>query len=199
MNTSTFPAQRVVILAATDGSEASKEAMSAASRFGSMPGSELHLVHVLDPREAAQRESAKADAQALLGQAAAAAGIAGGATLHVAVGVAWREIIQLAADLHADLVVVGTHDRGALERMVLGSVAEQVVKKASCPVYVARRKDYSGAPEIEPPCVACVAVQAETKGATLWCERHSHAHPRGRLHYEYPKGFGGGSQQFQRS
>ena len=186
-------AARVVIVAATDGSPASKEAMAAAARFSSLPGSELHLVHVLDPGEAARRPEAVPEGQALLESAAEAAGFE--ASLHIAVGIAWREIVQLAADLHADVVIVGTHDRSGLQRVILGSVAEQVVKKARCPVFVARPKDHSDAvPEIEPPCVKCVAVQASSNGERLWCDQHSERHVRGRLHYEMPQGFGAGSQ-----
>jgi nucleotide-binding universal stress UspA family protein len=48
--------------------------------------------------------------------------------------------------------VIGTHGRGGVKRLVLGSVAETVVRKASCPVLVVRRKAYhpSESREIEP-------------------------------------------------
>jgi hypothetical protein len=78
--------------------------------------------------------------------------------------------------------------------MILGSVAEQVVKKASCPVYVARRVAYEDAgPEIEPPCAACLAMQRDTKGRTLWCDQHGRRHVQGRVHYEIPPAFTAGS------
>jgi nucleotide-binding universal stress UspA family protein len=44
------------------------------------------------------------------------------------------EIVEQARDMNADLVVVGTHGRSGFERFVLGSVAEKVLRKASCPV-----------------------------------------------------------------
>jgi nucleotide-binding universal stress UspA family protein len=44
------------------------------------------------------------------------------------------EILDVAKALPADLVVMGTHGRGGFERLVLGSVAEKVLRKASCPV-----------------------------------------------------------------
>ena len=50
------------------------------------------------------------------------------------------EIAQLATDLEADLVIVGTHGRRALSRLVLGSVAEVAVRLAPCPVLVMRPK-----------------------------------------------------------
>jgi nucleotide-binding universal stress UspA family protein len=45
-----------------------------------------------------------------------------------------EEIVRLAGELKCDLIVLGTHGRSGLPRMVLGSVAEQVVRKAPCPV-----------------------------------------------------------------
>jgi nucleotide-binding universal stress UspA family protein len=60
----------------------------------------------------------------------------------VPVGVALRagdpgdEILGLAADLHADLLVVGRHGRRLVERAFLGSVAERVLGRARCPVLV---------------------------------------------------------------
>jgi nucleotide-binding universal stress UspA family protein len=44
------------------------------------------------------------------------------------------EILDAAAGMHADLVVVGTHGRSGFQRLVLGSVAEKVLRKAACPV-----------------------------------------------------------------
>lgn len=49
-------------------------------------------------------------------------------------GNAAGEILDLAKTLPADLVVMGTHGRGGFERLVLGSVAEKVLRKAPCPV-----------------------------------------------------------------
>jgi hypothetical protein len=53
-------------------------------------------------------------------------------------------LLQMAVDYDADLMVVGTHGRRGVERMMLGSVAEELVRKARCPVLVARPKDYTG-------------------------------------------------------
>ena len=44
------------------------------------------------------------------------------------------EILEQAASMNADLLVIGTHGRSGFERLVLGSVAEKVLRKASCPV-----------------------------------------------------------------
>jgi nucleotide-binding universal stress UspA family protein len=47
-------------------------------------------------------------------------------------------ILQVAQERQCDLIVLGTHGRGGLGRLLMGSVAEQVVRKASCPVLTAR-------------------------------------------------------------
>jgi nucleotide-binding universal stress UspA family protein len=49
-------------------------------------------------------------------------------------GAAWSEINAAAKDTGADLVVMGTHGRRGVARALLGSVAEKVVRSASCPV-----------------------------------------------------------------
>ena len=52
----------------------------------------------------------------------------------VRVGQAARQILESAAALPADLIVMGTHGAGGFERLVLGSVTEKVLRKATCPV-----------------------------------------------------------------
>jgi nucleotide-binding universal stress UspA family protein len=49
-------------------------------------------------------------------------------------GSPWREILRASSERSCDLIVMGTHGRGGLGRLVLGSVAEQVMRAASCPV-----------------------------------------------------------------
>ena len=55
---------------------------------------------------------------------------------HLRVGDPAREVAQLAVDLDADAIVVGTHGRRGIARLVLGSVAERVLRYATCPVLV---------------------------------------------------------------
>jgi nucleotide-binding universal stress UspA family protein len=52
-----------------------------------------------------------------------------------------REILAAAEALPADLIVMGTHGRSGFNRLMLGSVAEKVLRKASCPVLTASRED----------------------------------------------------------
>ncbi|MBI2391345.1 MAG: universal stress protein [Deltaproteobacteria bacterium] len=107
---------------------------------------------------------------------------------HVAIGAPARAIADLAAQLDADLVVVGTHGRRGFKRALLGSVAEEVVRVSGCPVVVVRPKDHppeAREPQVEPVCPDCAKVRAETNGAQLWCERHLQHRPRAHVyHYE---------------
>jgi len=63
---------------------------------------------------------------------------------HARVGLPVDVLLQACVDFDADLVILGTHGRQGLDRLLLGSVAEELLKKARCPVLIARRKDYLG-------------------------------------------------------
>ena len=52
------------------------------------------------------------------------------------------EIVRYAKDSDIDLVVMGTHGRGPIAHMLLGSVAEKVVRKAPCPVLTVRHPEH---------------------------------------------------------
>jgi len=60
------------------------------------------------------------------------------ATKAVHTGVAFVEIVDYVRAEKIDLVVMGTHGRGGLEHILLGSVAEKVVRRAPCPVLTIR-------------------------------------------------------------
>jgi len=88
-----------------------------------------------------------------------------------------HEVAQIAADLQADLVVVGTHGKRGIARLLLGSVAEAVVRLAPCPVLVVRPKALpEQLPAIEPPCPQCLEARQASSGAEYWCERHRERH-----------------------
>jgi nucleotide-binding universal stress UspA family protein len=53
---------------------------------------------------------------------------------HLAEGDAVAEILRFARETDCDMIVLGTHGRTGLERLLMGSVAEQIVRKAACPV-----------------------------------------------------------------
>jgi len=74
--------------------------------------------------------------------------------VYVVVGSPAERITTLAGAIDADLIVIGTHARRGIDRMILGSVALEVVKRAPCGVFVLRPRDFlSGEklPEIQPP------------------------------------------------
>jgi nucleotide-binding universal stress UspA family protein len=60
--------------------------------------------------------------------------------VHTPIGEPEAEILRLADELHADVLVVGCRGRGALGRILLGSVSEGVLHGAHCPVLIARPK-----------------------------------------------------------
>ena len=56
-------------------------------------------------------------------------------------GVPHEEIVAAAREEGADLVVIGTHGRGGVDRLLLGSVADRVIRLAPCPVLAVRQAD----------------------------------------------------------
>ena len=60
----------------------------------------------------------------------------------VRVGSPTEEIIEVARSLPADLIVISTHGRTGLKHLLLGSVAEHVVQRAPCPVFVVREREH---------------------------------------------------------
>lgn len=116
---------------------------------------------------------------------------------HVALGVPAEQVVQIASDLDADLIVVGTHGRRGVKRFMLGSIAERVVRLATCPVLVVRPKTSRAAatasdvPDIEPPCPRCAEVRQMTQGRELWCNQHRERHGRRHTYHsrETPSAF----------
>jgi nucleotide-binding universal stress UspA family protein len=51
------------------------------------------------------------------------------------VGVPYREVLSEAKESHADLVLLATHGRGEIHRLLVGSVADRVIRMAPCPVF----------------------------------------------------------------
>jgi nucleotide-binding universal stress UspA family protein len=140
--------QRIVV--PTDFSECSQGAWAVAKRAAS-PGSELVLTHVLTEVPSygegtvsvesarAVRESARTWAEGALADwvgKARAEGLNARAAMRT--GVAHEEIMALAREEPADLIVIGTQGRGGISRALLGSVADRVVRLAPCPVLTVR-------------------------------------------------------------
>jgi nucleotide-binding universal stress UspA family protein len=201
-----------VYVVAVDGTARAAHALEVACTLGAALGgaAELHIVHVLGvmPPSSVMGMAPLPQATELLDNghlildrawSEAKASFKGKIAGHLAAGDPWREIVQLASNLRADLIVVGTAGRTGIARLALGSVAEKVVRHAGCPVLVVRPKDYHTQvePGIEPPCGDCVEVQNKTARAQLWCERHAAHHPHGHLHYEIPPSFADGTMNFR--
>lgn len=121
---------------------------------------------------------------------------------HTAVGDPAHALVDLAAELDADQIVVGTHGRTGFSRAILGSIAERVVRHAGCPVMVVRGKAHDPdkrVPEIEPLCPDCKKERASSGDPNSWCPRHREHHPRAHVYHEgsdppssiRPWGFGG--------
>jgi nucleotide-binding universal stress UspA family protein len=108
---------------------------------------------------------------------------------HEACGEPWRAIVQMASDLLIDLVIMGTHGRKGVRRLMLGSVAEAVSRHCGCSVLVVRRKVHEHPfAELEPICGVCVEARLQSQGNVLWC--HDHAARKDRRHAHYGRGIG---------
>jgi universal stress protein A len=139
------------ILCPTDFSPPAEAAVHAAADLARDSGAELTLVHVYQwpipplPEVQIVRPELLQDTLSALEQdlaAARAAALEKGAprvdTLLLE-GSAWHRIVDAARERGADLVIVGTHGRTGLRHVLLGSVAEKVVRHAPCSVLVVRR------------------------------------------------------------
>jgi universal stress protein A len=133
------------IVCATDFSDTAEAAWELASELAQTHRAELVLVHVfielpVYPEVAVatiqqvweeQRQWAESQLAARI-EAAVKRGLTARYLLRTGTGP--EEIVLAATDEHADLIVVGTHGRTGIERLVIGSVAERVVRIAPCPV-----------------------------------------------------------------
>ncbi len=141
------PPQLHKLLLATDLSEASVSATEEAFELARRLGASLLVVSVIDPGSLllpGGRYSARMDQvrerRELLAQTLVERGRSDGVEVSFLVweGDPGDMIVEAAEAEHADLVVVGSHGRGAVGRFFLGSVSEHVVRHAPCPVLVVR-------------------------------------------------------------
>jgi nucleotide-binding universal stress UspA family protein len=135
------------ILCACDFSGYSRRALQQACRIAERHGSSLTVLHVIPAslpatgpfaaltNPALLYPNVRQDALASLRRFVDRTGPATRpAQVEVREGAPPAEIVRRAAELQADLLVLGTHGRGGFEKWALGSVAERVLRKARCPV-----------------------------------------------------------------
>lgn len=196
---------RPVVVAALDLVMRTEEILNAAARLAA-PGGELHVVHVMSQDAAgAARDNAALHFVHLTDGVRSKLDAFTGAlpktisrvVLHVRIGSPDVEITQVASDVSADVIVVGTHDLTGVERIIFGSVGANLIRYAPCPVLVCRPKTVAKWEQILPPCPDCLAVQKSTGRKSFWCERHSQHHPRAHTYSEFPAPYGVGAQTFR--
>jgi nucleotide-binding universal stress UspA family protein len=142
------------ILHATDFSSASKRALEMAVDLAKQNRAALLLVHVLVPHityppdtyedpeiylelEKTTRRQAQTSLAALVNKVQKAKVKTTGLLLK---GIAHDQIVRAAKNRRADMVVIGTHGRTGLSKLLMGSVAGRVIAEASCPVLTVRGK-----------------------------------------------------------
>lgn len=91
---------------------------------------------------------------------------------HVRLGSPADVITQIAADYEADLVVVGTHGRTGVKRMVMGSVAETLVRDGRFPVLVAHENQLGSVPKTVVPDAPLTPEQLEARESAGGMEGH---------------------------
>jgi nucleotide-binding universal stress UspA family protein len=155
------------IVLAVDGSEEAKLAMAAATEVSGATGSVVHPVFVLPTparmyghhtysvrMEKRLLEQARARSRRYLEAQAEDVRSGGGrpAQTFLATGRPDAEIVRLAEETGAGLIVLGSRGLGGVQRALMGSVSDSVVSHAHCPVLVVRKakgRDAKGGPTIE--------------------------------------------------
>ena len=140
------------VLVPTDFSEHSEKAIQYGAELAAKFGAALHLMHTVDttpvlygeggafPFESAEEIVAVAAKQ--LDQIEIESLGKEQVVRRACQGTPFVEIVRYAKENNVDLIVLGTHGRGAIAHMLLGSVAEKVVRKAPCPVLVVRDQEH---------------------------------------------------------
>ncbi|MEF8813131.1 MAG: universal stress protein [Halovenus sp.] len=134
------------ILLASDGSDAAEAAADHALRLAEAFDSTLHIVYILnvaepspDVDDSAEHPELRAKRERALEYPSDRAGRADVSVTTAAVrGSPSDALVTYASEEEIDLIVMGTHGRGGLDRLLVGSVAEHVVRNAPAPVVTVR-------------------------------------------------------------
>jgi nucleotide-binding universal stress UspA family protein len=137
------------ILVPTDFSECATRALEYACELGQTLGATIHLVHCFGPTTpemnmtltAAMIDTLRSGAMVALEGIVAAHTDTRFGRLALVRADPRDGILETARDLGCDLIVIGTHGRRGVSRMLLGSVAEHVLRRADCPVLTLREAE----------------------------------------------------------
>jgi universal stress protein A len=141
------------ILVPTDFSKPSLKAVRYAVRFAEQSGATIYLVYVIEqpafihdlesfPVAMPEVELARRAKEKLLSVATSEIEELVPVKTQVRIGKPFREIVALARQTDTDLIVIATRGRTGVNRMLLGSTAELVVRHAPCPVLVVREHEH---------------------------------------------------------
>jgi nucleotide-binding universal stress UspA family protein len=158
------------------------------------PDATVHLVHVLPapviapaaglvPNLATEMNETIERTRKELQKIGEATGLKGRLVGHVRIGSPVEELIGVAHDASADLIVVGASAKGLIERALLGSTANGLLRRAPCSVLIARPMLHD--PEIEPP-------RPDQND-----DVHKRHHPQGHTYSELPDGVDTGATSFR--
>ncbi len=137
------------ILISVDRSAAAAGAIDAGLELASALKAEIAMIHVMEPRVAEElaaglpksemMELVRQEGLSLFDAIREKHALPFTAREILAGGDPAAEIVRAAKEWGADIVVIGTHGRDGVQRFLLGSVAEKVVRHAPCPVLVVRK------------------------------------------------------------
>jgi len=170
------------VVVGLDFTDADGPAFGQAARLASrVPGGELHLVHVFGREPSAEHSRYLIENLRLYidEKAATTSGLPGMRVgIHLRWGTVVRKLVQLAMDVRADIIVIGSHNGPHVKDRVNGSMFERLVSAAPLQVLVASPRPK--VPEehdraLEPPCPACIQERTASGGQSWWCDRHTHA------------------------
>ena len=154
------------ILVATDFSDFSKEALAYAVYLARGFGADLYLLHVFEPPffsrtgvSPSVRPEVHQWIQEMKEEDSRELNLAASEIRHqiskvhpiLKEGEPFLEILKAAGEIPADLIVLGTHGRTGLAHVLMGSVAERIVRKSSCPVFTVRPKGLGSGKEGQGP------------------------------------------------
>jgi nucleotide-binding universal stress UspA family protein len=137
------------VLAAVDTSAAAERVIAVAARFvRAFPEASLHVLHVLRHARTDRHMGVPGMSSDVVDDAKehlefhkrlAMRQCRNSVTAHFAIGNPTSEILRFCGELKVDLLVIATHDHSGFERLLLGSIAETLVRKAPCSVTVVRQ------------------------------------------------------------